>query len=175
MPGPTRSYNQVPTTDPFMSDDMYQFLTYLLSIANAIQPSLFPPNTPMVITIPKPSAVQVVWNETANSVAYAIFETSTPTAAQGVPVATVPANTGGLSNSFTVTGINDTVTRYYSVQAIGNTNRSQVSTPVPGAALSSTAPYVATSQQPVNTNGVGGGTGGGGAIIGLGANVGLPA
>lgn len=173
MPGPTRSYNEVPN-DPMMSDETRQFLSYLLSIANAVQPSLFPPNAPAVIAIPKPSAVQVVWNEVSNAVAYAVFQTDTPNAAQGVPVSTVPANTAGKSNSFTVTGINDTVKRYYSVQAIGNTNRSQVSTPIGASALASGATYISTSQQPINQNGVGGGTGGGGAIIGLGANVGIP-
>lgn len=165
MAGPLRSYNQVPY-DPSMSSDTLQFLQYLLVTVNVLQPSLFQPNAPMATTISQPGGVQIVWNEVPNAVAYALFETDTPSAPPGVPISTVPANTQAQSNSYLRSGINDLVTRYYSVVAIGNTNRSQPSTPVPGTALSTAATIVSISQNPVNQEGVGGDVGGGGGIPG---------
>jgi hypothetical protein len=61
---------------------------------------------------------------------------------------------------------NDTVTRYYWVQTINqNGNRSQLSTPVAGVALSSAATVIPVSQTPANQNGVGGGISGRGTYM----------
>jgi hypothetical protein len=170
MAGPRRSWNQVPL-DPNLSPTTNDFLTYMLSIANRVEGSLFPPAAPMVTTIPHPNAVQVVFNEVANASAYAIFETSNTSVPSGVPIATVHANLGGVSNSFMRASLNDTVTRYYWVQALDkNGDRSAVSAAAPGAALSNAAAVIPISQTPVNQGGVGGGVGGGGGIYGRGGN-----
>lgn len=169
MAGPLRCYNQVPM-DSGISPDTYQFLQYLLVTVNALQPSLFQPNAPLVTTISQPGGVQIVWNEVQNAVAYALYETSTASSPPGVPISTVPANTQAASNSYLRSGINDTVTRFYSVVAIGNTNRSMPSTPVAGKALSTAATIVPISENPVNQEGVGGDVGGGGGIPGKTSN-----
>lgn len=171
MAGPRRSWNQVPL-DPALSSTTNDFLNYLLSIANRVEGSLFPPQAPAVTTIAHPSAVQVVWNEVSNATSYAVFETSSNSTPPGVPLTTVPANLGGQSNSFLRASLNDTVTRFYWVQAIDrNGDRSAVSVASPGAALSGAAPVIPISQTPVNQSGVGGGVGGGGGIYGRGGNV----
>jgi hypothetical protein len=114
-----------------------------------------------------PNAVQVIWDEVGGStISYAVFETSSPVAPPGVPFATVPANIGALSNSILRPNLNDTVTRYYSVQAITPNNRSQVSASTAAAALAGGASVIPISQTPVNQGGVGGGTGGGGGLSG---------
>lgn len=170
MAGPIRSYNQVPL-DPNISDAVNGFLNYLLSVANKTEGSLFPPATPQVTTIPHPNAIQIVWNEAPSAAAYAVFETSTAITPAGVPIATVHANLGGTSNSYLRGSLNDTVSRFYWVQTIDkNGNRSQVSTPAPGAALAGGATVIPISQTPVNQGGVGGGVGGGGGIYGRGGN-----
>lgn len=123
-------------------------------------------------TIAHPNAVQLIWNEVAHAAAYAIFETSTSSVPSGVPLATVHANLGGTSNSFMRASLNDTVSRFYWVQAIDrNGNRSSVSAPAPGAALAGGAAVIPISQTPVNQGGVGGGVGGGGGIYGRGGNI----
>jgi hypothetical protein len=170
MPGPRRPWLQAPL-DPNLQPTTNDFLNYLLSVANKTEGSLFPPATPQVTTIAHPNAVQVVWNEVPNTTAYAVFETSTNSIPSGVPIATVHANFGGSSNSYLRGSLNDTVSRFYWVQAIDkNGNRSQVSTPAPGAALAGGATVIPISQTPVNQGGVGGGVGGGGGIFGRGTN-----
>jgi hypothetical protein len=169
--GSKRSYNQVPQ-DPSISPTLQDFLTYLLSVSNRVEGSLFPPQAPQVTTIPHPNAVQIIFNEVVNASSYAIFETSSPSTPPGVPLTTVPANLGGQSNSFLRASLNDTVTRYYWVQAIDrNGDRSSVSAAAPGAALSGAATVIPISQNPINQQGVGGGVGGGGGIYGRGVNV----
>lgn len=146
---------------------MTDFLNYVLSICNRVEGSLFPPAMPLVTTISHPNAVQIVWNEVPNAAAYAVFETSTNSEPSGVPFATVHANLGGTSNSFMRASLNDTVTRFYWVQAIDrNGDRSSVSTASPGVALGGGATVIPVSQAPVNQGGVGGGVGGGGGIFG---------
>jgi len=171
MAGPRRSWNQVPI-DPNLAPTTNDFLNYVLSICNRVEGSLFPPATPVVTTIAHPNAVQVVWNEVINATSYAVFETSTDNTPPGVPLTTVPANLGGASNSFLRASLNDTVTRFYWVQAIDrNGDRSSVSAASPGAALTIAAPVIPISQTPVNQGSVGGGVGGGGGIYGRGGNV----
>ena len=171
--------------DPLISQGMNDFLQYLLSVANKVEGSLFPPPTPSVATISHPSAVQVIWNEVGGAASYAIFETSTNSIPAGVPLTTVPANLGGTSNSFLRSSLNDTTIRYYWVQAFDRDgNRSAISQPASGAALSSAAPVIPVSQTPVSQPGtpggsntgqtgglVGGGVGGGGALPGVGTKI----
>jgi hypothetical protein len=169
--GPRRVWNGVPQ-DSALGPATYDFLTWLMTVANQVQGSLFPPAAPMVTTISHPNAVQVAWNEVVNAASYAVFETSTNQVPAGVPLTTVPANLGGSSNSFMRASLNDTVTRFYWVQAIDkNGDRSAVSAPAPGAALAGGATVIPISQTPVNQGGVGGGVGGGGGIFGRGGNV----
>lgn len=139
-----------------------------MTTVNQLQPPLFPLQVPQVTTISHPSAVQVCWNEVPSALSYAVFESSNKTAPAGLPFATVAANNGGTSNSFLRPNLNDTTTRFYFVQAIGNGNRSALSAATAGAALASGAPVIPVSQAPVNQQGVGGGVGGGGAIRGKG-------
>src|SRR6266851_2867551 len=98
MPGPARSFNNVPD-DPHIQGAMRDFLSYLLSVATQTQASLFPPPAPLVTTISQPNAVQVVWNEVTGANHYAIFENAVASAPPGVPFTTVPANRGAISNS----------------------------------------------------------------------------
>ena len=162
-----RSYNQFPpeaTTNP---DSLSSWGTWVTDALRQLQAPLFPPPAPTVTTISHPNAVQVVWNEVGGGTTnYAVFETSGPSAPPGVPFATVPANTGAFSNSILRPNITDTTTRFYSVQAVTPTNRSAVSTPVAGVALSGASAVIPVSQTPVNQGGVGGGVGGGGGLSG---------
>src|SRR6266403_1613572 len=99
MPGPSRSFNNVPD-DPYIQGAMRDFLSYLLSVANQTQSSLFPPAAPAVTTISQPNGVQLIWNEVVGAAHYALYENSTASAPPGVPIATVPANRGAISNSY---------------------------------------------------------------------------
>ena len=164
---PIRPWNGAP---PDMADPTINaWATWLTNTVNQQQGTLFPPSTPLVTTIAHPNAVQVCWNEVGGVSSYAVFESDNKTAPPGLPFATVPANTGGNSNSILRPNINDTTTRFYFVQAINANNglRSQVSLPAPGAALSSASPVIPVSTAPLNQGGVGGGTGGGGGIVGI--------
>jgi hypothetical protein len=166
MPGPARPWNNVPD-DPFIQGATRDFLNWLLTVAIQIQGNLFPPAAPQVTTISQPGAVQVIFNEVANANHYAVFESGVASAPPGVPLSTISANHGAISNSYLRTGLNDTVTRYYFVQAFDNSgNRGTLSSGTPGAALSTAATIVPISQTPVNQGGVGGGVGGGGALPG---------
>lgn len=168
MPGPTRSFNNVPD-DPYIQGATRDFLSYLLSVAIQTQASLFPPPAPAVTTIPHPNAVQIVWNEVTGASHYAIFESAVASAPPGVPFTTVPANRGAISNSVLRGSLNDTVTRFYFVQAYDNSgNRGTLSIGTAGAALSGASTVVPVSQSPVNQGGVGGGVGGGGSLPGVG-------
>jgi hypothetical protein len=158
--------------DDGLAPSTYEFLTWLLTVANQTQSSLFPPAAPVVTTISHPNAVQICWNEVTSAASYAVFETSNTSVPAGLPLTTVPANLGGTSNSFLRGSLNDTTTRYYWVQAIDkNGDRSAVSAAAPGKALASAAPVIPISQTPVNQGSVGGGVGGGGAIPGRGGNI----
>lgn len=166
MAGPVRSFTSVPD-DQFIQGATRDFLNYLLSVALQSQASLFPLAAPTVTTISQPGAVQIVFNEIANANHYAVFESGQQSAPPGVPLVTIPANHGAVSNSYLRTGLNDTTTRFYFVQAYDNSgNRGSVSAGAPGTALSTAAPIVPISQTPVNQGGVGGGVGGGGALPG---------
>jgi len=172
MPGPVRSFNNVPD-DPMIQGATRDFLSYLLSVVNSVQPSLFPLPAPAVTTISQPNAVQVIWNEVPNAQHYALYESGTSSAPPGVPITTVPANRGALSNSYLRAGLNDTVTRFYFVLAFDNVgNRGTLSAGSPGTALSGASAVIPISQTPVNQGGVGGvvggGVGGGGALPGRG-------
>ena len=168
MPGPTRSFNNVPD-DPYITGATRDFLAYLLSVANSVQTSLFPPSAPAVTIIPQPNAVQIVWNEVTGAAHYAIYESSAQSAPPGVPFITVPANHGAASNSVLRAGLNDTVTRYYFVLGFdASGNRGTLSVGAPGAALSGASAVIPISTTPVNQGGVGGGVGGGGALPGRG-------
>ena len=170
MPGPARSFNNVPD-DPFITGATRDFLSYLLSIANQTQISLFPPAAPMVTTISQPNAVQIIWQEVAGAAHYALYESGVQSAPPGVPIATVPANRGAISNSYLRAGLNDTTTRYYFVLPYDNSgNRGTLSIGAPGAALSGASAVIPISQAPVNQSGVGGGVGGGGGLPGVGIN-----
>lgn len=166
MSGPLRQWTQFPV-EPALGDSSKQCLDWLVTTMQQIQPALFPPQQPTVTTISHPNAVQLVWNEVQGAVSYACYENATAAAPPGVPFATVPANIGAVSNSILRTSINDTVTRFYSVIAIGQNNRSLVSTSVPGVALSGGSTVIPASQNPVNQGGVGGGVGGGGGLHGI--------
>jgi hypothetical protein len=169
VPGPARQFNNVPD-DPYIQGAMRDFLSYLLSVANQVQGSLFPPAAPVVTTIAQPNAVQIVWNEVANTAHYAIYESAVQSAPPGVPFATVPANHGAVSNSVLRGSLNDTVTRFYFVLAYDNAgNRGTLSVGAPGAALSGASAVIPISQTPVNQGGVGGGVGGGGGLPGRGS------
>src|SRR5271154_1720660 len=99
MAGPIRSYNQAPT-EQNVSDVTNSWFSYVQSVLNRVEGSLFQPATPVVTTIAHPNAVQVIWNEVVGAVSYALFETSTQSVPAGVPLVTVPANLGGNSNSY---------------------------------------------------------------------------
>jgi hypothetical protein len=166
MPGPVRSFNSVPE-DVFIQGATRDFLNWLLSNALQAQNSLFPPAAPTVTTISQPGAVQVIWNEVNGAAHYAGYESGIASAPPGVPLFTVPANHGAISNSYLRAGLNDTVTRYYSVLAYdASGNRGTLSTATPGVALSTGATVIPISQTPVNQGNVGGGVGGGGALPG---------
>lgn len=168
MPGPVRSFNNVPDS-PLIDGALRDFLSYLLSVANSVQPNLFPLPAPAVTTVSHPSAVQLIWNEVQNAQHYALYESGVQSAPPGVPIATVPANRGALSNSYLRAGLNDTTTRFYFILAFDNAgNRGTLSIGVAGVALSSASAVIPISQSPVNQAGVGGGVGGGGALPGRG-------
>ena len=170
MPGPRRIWNQVPL-DPLISPAMNDFLTWLLTIANQSQSSLFPPAAPQLTTISHPNAVLLAWNEVSGAQSYALYESAVQSAPPGLPIATVPANHGALSNSYLRAGLNDTTVRYYFVLGFDNSgNRGTLSTGTPGAALSGASAVIPISQAPVNQGGVGGGVGGGGGLPGVGTN-----
>lgn len=169
MPGPQRQFNNVPD-DPYIQGATRDFLSFLLSVANQTQSSLFPPAPPNVTTISHPNAVLIVWNEVSAAAHYALYESNTSSAPPGVPIATVPANRGAVSNSFLRASLNDTVTRFYFVLAYDNAgNRGTLSVGVPGVALSGASTVIPISQAPVNQDNVGGGVGGGGALPGRGS------
>lgn len=166
MAGPVRAFTNVPD-DQFIQGATRDFLNYLLSVALQSQASLFPLAAPAITTISQPGAVQIIFNEIANANHYALFESGQSSAPPGVPLVTIPANHGAVSNSFLRTGLNDTTTRFYFVQAYDNSgNRGSLSVGAPGAALSTAAAIVPISQTPVNQGGVGGGVGGGGSLPG---------
>jgi hypothetical protein len=171
MAQPQRSWNAAPY-EPNVGDVTNSWFAYVQSQLNQVEGTLFPPGQPSVTTISHPNAVQVVFDEVPYAISYAIFETSSASVPPGVPLATVPANLGGNSNSYLRASLNDTTTRYYWVQAIDkNGDRSTVSAAAPGAALSIAASVIPVSHTPVNQGGVGGGVGGGGAIPGRRANI----
>lgn len=166
MPGPVRPFNSVPD-DPYIQGATRDFLNWLLSNALQAQSALFPPPAPTVTTISQPNAVQIIWNEVTGAAHYAGFESNSSSAPPGVPLFTVPANHGATSNSYLRASLNDTVTRFYFVQAYdASGNRGTVSTATPGVALSGAATVIPVSQTPVNQGNVGGGVGGGGALPG---------
>lgn len=166
MSGPSKGWTNFPN-DGALGDQSFQCLQWMVAVCQAVQPALFPPQTPMLTTISYPGAIHLVWNEVVGASSYALFETATQTAPPGVPLTTVPANVGAISNAWMRPNVNDTVTRYYSIIAIAQNNRSAISAAVPGVALASGATLVPASGTPVNQGGVGGGTGGGGGITGL--------
>src|SRR5258707_266373 len=131
MPGPTRPFTNVPD-DPYIQGATRDFLSWLLGVANQVQGNLFPPASPTVTTISQPGAVQIIFNEVVNANHYALFESGSPSAPPGVPLVTIPANHGAISNSYLRAGLNDTVTRFYFVQAYDNAgNRGTLSTGAP--------------------------------------------
>lgn len=145
------------------------FLNYLLSVALQTQGTLFPLAAPQVTTISQPNAVQIVFNEIVGAAHYALYESNTQSAPPGVPITTIPANKGAVSNSYLRAGLNDTITRFYFCLAYDNSgNRGTLSVGVPGVALSGASTVIPISQTPVNQGGVGGGVGGGGALPGRG-------
>lgn len=162
--GPRRTWNAPPQ---FATPDQQDFATWVMNSLQDLQGPVIAPTPPRVATIPHPGAVQIVWNEQNQATAYAIYETSSAIQAPGVPITTIPANMGAQANSFIRGNLNDTTTRYYSVVAITQFGRSIASTPVAGAALSTSAGVIPVSQVPVNQNGVGGGFGGGGGLFGV--------
>lgn len=164
---PSRPWNQFPPDFGINPDAAASWGNWVTDALKQLQAPLFPPQTPIVTTISHPNAVQVIWNEVGQgTTSYAVFETSTQSAPPGVPFATVPANIGANSNSILRPNITDTTTRFYSVQAITPQNRSAVSAPIAGAALSGASAVIPVSQAPVNQAGVGGGVGGGGGLTG---------
>ena len=166
MAGPLRQYTQFPY-DPMLGDSSKQCLDWIVSTLAQIQPQLFPAPAPSVTTISHPGGVQIIWNEVQGATAYALFENGTAAAPPGVPIATIPANVGALSNSYLRGQITDTTTRFYIVVPLSYNQRGTPSTPTPGAALSTAAATVTISQTPINQGGVGGGVGGGGGIPGI--------
>ena len=168
MPGPIRTWTQAPF-EPIVGDNTNQWMQWVTSTLAQLQPQLFPMAAPVVTIISQPNAVQIVFNEVVGARSYAIYETAVQAAPPGVPLTTIPANHGAISNSWLRSGLNDTVTRFYFVQAFDTSgNRGTLSTGTPGAALSGAAAVVPVSQNPVNQGGVGGGVGGGGALPGVG-------
>lgn len=163
--GPRRTWNAPPNFgDPSQQD----WATWVNNALQDLQGTPIAAISPQVATIPHPGAVQILWNEVNQATAYAVYETSTPTAAPGLPILTVAANMSALANSAMRFNLNDTVTRYYSVVSITQYGRSAPSTPVPGAALAVGATVIPVSDKGVNINAVGGGVGGGGALFGVG-------
>lgn len=163
--GPRRTWNNAPNfEDPIQQD----WATWLTNAIQTLQGTPIAPVTVQAATIAHPGAVQIVWNEVNQALSYAVYETSTATAAPGVPLVTVAANSSALANSAMRFNINDTVTRYYSVVTITQFGRSAPSTPVPGTALAVGATVIPVSDKGVNINAVGGGVGGGGALFGVG-------
>lgn len=156
--------------DSALGSQTIDFLSWMMTTVNQLQPPLFPLQVPSVTTVSHPSAVQVCWNEVPNALSYAVFESSVQTPPAGLPFATVAANSGANSNSVVRPNLNDTTMRYYFVQAVGNGNRSALSAPAAGSALSSASAVIPISQSPINQGGVGGGVGGGGAIKGINSN-----
>jgi hypothetical protein len=166
MPGPLQLWNQFPR-DSNLGDSALQCLDWMTVTLNQLQPQVQSPSAPMVTTVSHPGGVQLVWNETPGTTQYALYETNYPTTPPGVPIATVPANIGAVSNSYLRASITDTTTRYYTVIPIANHARGAASVPVPGTALITTAPTVTISAAPISQSGVGGGVGGGGGITGI--------
>jgi hypothetical protein len=162
--GPKQAWNIPPNFEDNIQQD---WATWVTGAVNNLQGPIKQPIPPQVTTVSHPGGVLIVWNEVSGATAYAPYETATAISAPGVPIATVPANAGAVSNAFLRSGINDTTTRYYSVVTITQYGRSAPSTPVPGAALSTGATVIPVSGTPVNQNAVGGGLGGGGGIFGV--------
>jgi hypothetical protein len=164
--GPRRTWNNPPNfADPAQQD----WAVWINNALQTLQGTPIAPIPPQVATIPHPGAVQIVWNEVNQGTAYAVYETSAKNAPPGVPIATVAANTAAQSNSLMRFNLNDTMTRYYSVVTITQYGRSAPSTPVAGNALVVGATVIPVSDKGVNINAVGGGTGGGGGLFGVGS------
>jgi hypothetical protein len=163
--GPRRTWNAPPNFDDPIQQD---WATWLTNSMQDLQGTPIAPISPQVATISHPGAVQIVWNEVNQGAAYSIYETSTPNAPPGVPLITVAANTSAQANSVMRFNLNDTVKRYYSAVTITQYGRSAPSVPVPGAALAVGATVIPVSDKGININAVGGGTGGGGGIYGVG-------
>lgn len=162
--GPKQRWNNPPQFADSVTSD---WATWVTNHINSVQGSILPVVAPQVTTISHPGAVQIVWNEVNQANAYSVYETSTKNAAPGVPISTVPANISALANSLMRFNLNDTTTRYYSVVTITQYGRSSPSTPVAGVALAVAATVIPVSDKAVNQNGVGGGIGGGGALVGV--------
>jgi hypothetical protein len=161
--GPRRTWNQVPQ-DSNLSQGTYDFLNWLMTSVIDLQGPISPATAPQVTTVSYPGSILIAWNEQDSISSYAIYEMDTQAAPPGMPIAIIPANMAARSGSYLRQGLNDTTTRYYSVMAISQWSRSPLSQPVPGAALSAASALTAVSATPVNSNGVGGGIGGGGGL-----------
>jgi hypothetical protein len=154
-----------------IGDSAKQCLDWIVTTLAQLQPRLFPSPAPMVTTISHPGGVQIIWQEVQGATAYSLFENGSASAPPGVPIATIPANVGALSNSYLRSSITDTTTRYYIVVPLSSNQRGTPSVATPGTALAVGAATVTISQTPVNQGGVGGGVGGGGGIPGTGGRL----
>lgn len=166
--GSKQSWNNPPN---FADNVQQDWATWVTNAIQAGQGPIKQPVPPKVTTISHPGSVQIVWNEVNQAVSYAIYETATATLPPGVPMVTVPANSGTLANAYLRASLNDTTARYYSIVSITQFGRSAASTPVSGAALSTAATIIPLSGTAIDQNGIGGGMGGGGAIFGMGQGI----
>ncbi len=117
MPQPFRPWNQVPR-DPAMSAETYQFLVWVQqSIMQLLSAVIILP-APEITTKGLHQAVRIDWDEVPGALKYYIFENVTA-ALPSNPLAVIPANLARTKNSYLRSGLTDTNTRYYAVQAVG--------------------------------------------------------
>lgn len=165
MSGALRPYNNLPDATG-LSNNMADFLQWVQTTLNSLigNTTVILP-APTVSTKGFPGAVLISWNEIGGADKYTIYETSTATPPQGLPIATVGANHGAVSNSYLRAGLADTTTRQYWVMATNNAVRGGLGGPIAGTALAAAGAQKGISDLAIaDANGVGGGAGGGGAL-----------
>lgn len=113
---PTKTWAFAPR-DQALSDTTNQFLSWVQQGLSFVLGQGTPLPAPQGVQVASESGGALVsWFEVPGADHYQIFENTTATLPSS-PVATVPANPGGQSNSFLRSGLNDNLTRFYAVRA----------------------------------------------------------
>jgi hypothetical protein len=128
---PTTQLSQWPQVprDPSMSDQHYEFLSWLRQSMNALIGSVAPPPLVQVITVtPQTGGVMITWTGILSATQYLIREGTTQSFADSTIIGAVPDAGGiGAQNAFLRAGLPSAVTRYYWI--VGQNNVGQVGAP----------------------------------------------